>query len=48
MHIDHVKSLRAFDPSNVYLNVVNEMHEYNQFDYYEKLNILGFNIYMLI
>ena len=47
MHIDHVKSLRAFDPSNVYLNVVNEMHEYNQFDYYEKLNILGFNIYTL-
>ena len=47
MHIDHVKSLRAFNPSDVYLNVINEMHEYNQFDYYEKLNILGFNIYTL-
>lgn len=47
MHIDHVKSLRAFNPGDVYLNVVNQMSEFNQFDYYESLNILGFNIYTL-
>ena len=47
MHIDHVRSLRAFEPSDCYLNVVNQMSEYNQFDYYEKLNILGFSIYTL-
>ena len=47
MHIDHVKSLRAFDPSDVYLNAINEMSEYNQFEYYETLNILGFKIFTL-
>lgn len=47
MHIDHVKSLRAFEPKDVYLNVVNQMSEYNQFDYYERLDILGFSIYTL-
>ena len=47
MHIDHVKSLRAFEPQDVYLNLVNQMNEFNQFDYYENLSILGFDIYTL-
>lgn len=47
MHIDHVKSLRAFEPSDVYLNAINDMSEYNQFEYYETLNILGFKILTL-
>lgn len=47
MHIDHVKSLRAFEPKDVYLNVINDMREFNQFDYYESFEVLGFNVYTL-
>ena len=47
MHVDHVKSLRAFNPDDVYLNAINEMSEYNQFEYYDTLNILGFKILTL-
>ena len=47
MHVDHVKSLRAFNPDDVYLNAINEMSEYNQFEYYDTLNILGFKIFTL-
>ncbi len=47
MHVDHVKSLKAFDPQNVYLNALTNMNEYNLFDYYQTLNILGFKIYTL-
>lgn len=47
MHVDHVKSLRAFNPDDVYLNSINDMSEYNQFEYYDTLNILGFKILTL-
>lgn len=47
MHVDHVKSLRAFNPEDVYLNSINDMSEYNQFEYYDTLNILGFKILTL-
>lgn len=44
MHVDHSKSLRAFEPSDVYVNVACDMNEHNQFDYYQTLNILGFEV----
>lgn len=47
MHVDHVKSLRAFNPDDVYLNSINDMSEFNQFEYYDTLNILGFKILTL-
>lgn len=47
MHVDHVKSLRAFNPEDVYLNSINDMSEFNQFEYYDTLNILGFKILTL-
>ncbi len=47
MHVDHVKSLKAFPPQDVYLNVSTNMNEYHLFDYYETLEILGFTIYTL-
>lgn len=47
MHIDHCKSIRAFNSDDVYVNCVNDMPEFNQFDYYERFNLLGFDIYTL-
>ena len=35
MHVDHVKSIRAFESKDLYLNVLTEMNECNLFDYYE-------------
>lgn len=47
MHVDHVRSIRAFEPNDLYLNVQTDMSEVNLYDYYENLNILGFNIFTL-
>ena len=47
MHIDHVKSLKAFEANDVYLNLVTNMNDSNLYDYYQNLNILDFNIYTL-
>lgn len=47
MHVDHVKSLRAFDMKDVYINVDTQMEEANLFDYYDVLDILGFKILTL-
>jgi phosphoribosyl 1,2-cyclic phosphodiesterase len=47
MHVDHVKSIKAFDPQNIYLNVLTEMNSSNLFDYYEEFELLGFHIYTL-
>lgn len=47
MHIDHVKSLKAFNPLDVYIHQLCEMTEYNSYDYYQTLDILGFQIYTL-
>jgi len=46
-HIDHIKSLRAFNPSDVYLNVATDMKEYNLYNDYEEFDLLGFHIYTL-
>jgi phosphoribosyl 1,2-cyclic phosphodiesterase len=48
MHVDHVKSIKAFDPQNIYLNVLTEMNSSNLFDYYEEFELLGFHIYTLL
>ena len=47
MHVDHVKSIKAFEPKDVYLNILTEMNSCNLYDYYEQFEILGFNIYTL-
>ncbi len=47
MHTDHVKSLKYFDEKDVYINYLCGMNEYNQFDYYQTLEILDFKIYTL-
>ncbi|MCI5744803.1 MAG: MBL fold metallo-hydrolase [Erysipelotrichaceae bacterium] len=46
-HTDHIKAIRAFNNEDVYINLSTHMNEYNQFDYYQTLNILGFNIYVI-
>lgn len=47
MHIDHVRSLKAFEEKDIYLNEATEMNNCNLFDYYEELEILGFKIYTI-
>ena len=47
MHIDHVKSIKAFEPSDLYLNILTEMNSSNLFDYYEEFEVLGFKILTL-
>ena len=47
MHVDHVKSIRAFDSDDLYLNTLTEMNECHLFDYYEEFEVLGFKIYTL-
>ena len=47
MHVDHIKSLRAFNSKDVYINLATDMDEHNSFDYYQHLNLLGFEIYTL-
>ena len=47
MHIDHVKSIRAFDLKDVYLHYETQMEEANLFEYYDVLDILGFKILTL-
>ena len=46
-HTDHVASVRAFDDSIVYINEKCEMSEFNQFGYFEHLNLSGFDFYTL-
>ena len=46
-HVDHIKSLRAFEEQDVYLNVLTQMNEFNLYDYYEELDLIGFKIYTL-
>lgn len=46
-HVDHIKSIRAFDNKDIYINLATNMPEFNQFDYYQHLDILGFDIYTL-
>ena len=47
LHTDHIKSLRCFNNEDIYINLATDMCEFNQFDYYEHLNILDFDIYTL-
>lgn len=47
MHNDHCLSLRAFDSDQVYVNLCTNMKEFHQYDYYQHLNLLGFDLYTL-
>lgn len=47
MHVDHVKSIRAFDLKDVYIHVDSQMNEANLFDYYQTFEVLGFKILTL-
>ena len=42
MHVDHIKSIRAFESKDLYLHI-----ECNLFEYYQSLEILGFKIFTL-
>lgn len=46
-HVDHIKSLRAFETKDVYLHIQTQMTEFNLYDYYEELDLLGFKVYTL-
>lgn len=47
MHVDHVKSIRAFESKDLYLHIDTQMNECNLFEYYQSLEILGFKIFTL-
>lgn len=47
MHVDHVKSIRAFESKDLYLHIDTQMNECNLFEYYQFLDILGFKIFTL-
>lgn len=46
-HTDHIKSVRAFDSSIVYINELCNMSDFNQFKYFEHLNLADFDFYTL-
>ncbi len=47
MHVDHIKSIRAFENKDLYLHIDTQMNECNLFEYYQSLDILGFKIFTL-
>lgn len=47
LHSDHTQSLKAMENDMVYINSITEMNDYHQFEYYQHLNLLGFDIYTL-
>lgn len=47
MHVDHVKSIRAFENKDLFMHYDTQMNECNLFEYYESFSLLGFKIYTL-
>lgn len=46
-HVDHIKSIRAFNKEDIYINSLTQMSEFNLFDYYDNISLLGFEIQTL-
>lgn len=46
-HTDHIKSIRAFDEKIVYIHQKCRMPEFNEFDYFQHLDLAGFDFYTL-
>ena len=47
MHVDHVKSIRAFENKDLYMHHDTQMNECNLFEYYQTFEVLGFKILTL-
>ena len=47
MHVDHVKSLRAFESKDIYIHADTQMNECNLFEYYQSFDAVGFHIFTL-
>lgn len=46
-HTDHIKSVRAFDENIVYINEKCKMPEFNEFGYFEHVQLSGYDFYTL-